>query len=285
VARFNVITNWTNGVGLQRDAEMLRAELERRGHTVHAIPHKEPTPAAADVNVFLEVVVDSLFLCAPKQWAIPNPEWWFKGWPLDVWDLVLTKTQDARRIFTSMVGDRCQYLGWQANDFYDPAIPRETRFLHVRGKSQAKNTDAVRDGARRAGVALTVLDNRERRVTDEELRQLLNSHAFCLLPSAYEGYGHSLHEAMGCGQIVITTNAPPMNELQPALFVRPSEHRTHHCGVLHAVQGRHVAQTIARALALTDAERAEMSRQARATFEGERAQFQANLNRVLETHL
>jgi len=298
VARINIITNLTNGVGLQRDYEMLLHELERRGHEVHGIHHKEPTPAAADVNVFLEVVVESLFPCARQQWAVPNPEWWFKGWPLDAWELVLTKTHDATRIFGGMVGDRCEYLGWQANDFHDPAVPRESRFLHVAGKSSAKNTPAVVDGARRAGAPLTLVHAKQPpavsmaphitwlpRVTDDELRQLLNSHTFCLLPSAYEGYGHSLHEAYGCGQVVLTTNAAPMNETQPAIPIRPQQVRRHHCGLLHEVTGRGVAKAISRALSLSDDERQAMSRQVRSAFEADRALFHANLDRVLETRL
>lgn len=299
MARFNLITNLTNGAGLQRDAELFRAELERRGHEVHGIHHKEPTPAPADVNVFLEVVVESLFACAPKQWAVPNPEWWFKGWPVDVWDLVLTKTHDATHIFRGMVGDRCQYLGWLANDFYDQTVTRELRFLHVAGKSRAKNTAAVAEAAQRVpGVPVTIVSahpvwppsahvTEHKRVTDAELRHLINSHAFCLLPSAYEGYGHSLHEAYGCGQIVITTDAPPMNETRPGIFVPslPHKRRTHHCGVLHEVTGKGVAKAMRAALALSDTERAAMSQQVRAAFEADRAAFHANLDRILETHL
>lgn len=285
MARVNIITNLTNGAGLQRDYQLLRRELERRGHEVHGIHFKEPVAAAADLNIFLEVVVSSLFACAPRQWAVPNPEWWFKGWPLDVWDLVLTKTHDATRIFRGKVGDRCQYLGWTAEDFYDPAVQRELRFLHVAGKSKAKNTEAVVEGAKRVGAPLTVIAAGYRRVTDEELRVLLNSHAFCLLPSKYEGYGHSLHEAYGCGQIVVTTDAPPMNEVGPALFIPPMSARPHHWGLLHDVSPRAVAKAIKRALALPAETRQQMSQEIRQAFERDRAAFHATLDRVLENHL
>jgi len=122
-------------------------------------------------------------------------------------------------------------------------------------------------------------------VTDDELRQLLNSHAFCLLPSAYEGYGHALHEAYGCGQVVLTTDAAPMNETQPAIFIRSQSTRPHHCAPMHTVTSQGVRRAIRTALALTDAERQTMSQQVRAAFEADRATFHANLDRVLETHL
>lgn len=283
--RFNLVTHLSNGAGLQRDYEMLRAELERRGHEVQGLHFKEAieVPPQADINVFLEVVVPSLFSCARQNWCVPNPEWWYRQWPLDCWDLVLTKTQDATRIFRRLVGDRCEYLGWQARDVYDPSVPRQRAFLHVAGKSRSKNTPAVLAGAKQAGVPVTVIaEGHQQRVSDEELAQLQNTHLFCLLPSAYEGYGHSLHEAYGCGQVVLTTDAAPMNETGPAILIPPQHRRTHHCGVLHEVSGKAVAHAIRHALALSDDEIATMSQEIRAAFAFQRAQFQQNLDRVLE---
>lgn len=307
MAHFNVITNWTNGVGLQRDAEMLRAELERRGHSVNNIHYQRPYLYPADVNVFLEVIefkpsdraqhvtFEYLAQMAPRQWLVPNPEWFYSSWPLEPWELILTKTHDATRIFRALVGDRCQYLGWQAYDFYDPTIERAPRFLHIAGKSSAKNTEAVIEGVKRTGVPLTLVWAKQRplppsvtwhpRVSEDELRQMLNSHAFCLLPSAYEGYGHSLHEAHGCGQIVLTTDAAPMNETQPIVPIRPHGGKPQRLAFMHDVTGKGVAKAITKALALTEDERAVMSQQIRAAFEADRATFHANLDRLLEAHL
>jgi len=41
----------------------------------------------------------------------------------------------------------------------------------------------------------------------------MNSHRFHIMPCEYEGFGHGLHESLGCGALVITTAAPPMNEV------------------------------------------------------------------------
>jgi hypothetical protein len=286
---------------------MLRAELERRGHTVNAIHYQAPEPHEADVNIFLEVIefkpsdqarhvtFEQLAAMAPRQFLVPNPEWFYSSWPLEPWELILTKTHDATRIFRSLVGDRCQYLGWQAHDFYDPTIARTPSFLHIAGKSHAKNTEAVIEGVKRTGVPLTLVWAKQRpappsvtwhpRVAEDELRQMLNSHAFCLLPSAYEGYGHSLHEAHGCGQIVLTTDAAPMNETQPIVPIRPHGGKPQRLAFMHDVTGKGVAKAIAKALALSDDERTVMSQQIRAAFESERATFHANLDRLLEAHL
>ena len=39
-----------------------------------------------------------------------------------------------------------------------------------------------------------------------------NACLFHLQPSAVEGYGHVIHEGLGVGAIVATTDGPPMNE-------------------------------------------------------------------------
>ena len=180
--RFNVISNLTNGVGLQQDYELLREALERRGHLVAGVQfNKKPfTIKPADINIFLEVVNPQAFAAAPQQWVVPNPEWWFAGWEAHHWDRVLTKTRDAERIFKAKVGSRCQYLGWLARDLFDPAIPRHRHVLHIAGKSRFKNTTAVIAGCKEAGVSLTVIGEHftgpRKRVGESELKRLMKSH-------------------------------------------------------------------------------------------------------------
>ena len=132
--RFNLISNLTNGCGLQQDYLLLKSALEARGHSAYGIQfnHKPLLVKPADVNIFLEVVVPQVFTAAPKQWAIPNPEWWFAGWDASPWDRVFAKTHDCERIFREKVGNRCEYLGWMARDLYHEGIQRERKFLHDR---------------------------------------------------------------------------------------------------------------------------------------------------------
>jgi hypothetical protein len=50
------------------------------------------------------------------------------------------------------------------------------------------------------------------RFSEYELVQAMNENIFHIMPSEYEGYGHAINEALGCGGIVITVDAPPMNQ-------------------------------------------------------------------------
>jgi hypothetical protein len=282
--RFNLISNLTNGCGLQQDYVLFRRELEARGHQVQGIQFNAPRAIRADVNVFLEVVTPALFKCAPVQWAVPNPEWWFADWHKYEWHRVLAKTRDCERLFRAKVGDRCQYIGWLSRDLYQPVIPRERKFLHVAGKSQFKNTDAVVMACHHARVPLTLIGEHvvpKRRVSDVELSSLMNSHFCHVMPSAYEGYGQVLHEAQGVGQVIITTDAPPMNELTPAVLVPPVSTSKHHDGTLHKVSATGVAQAIKQVMEMSDAEVLYYGEQGRAQYLKERGQFSEALDALV----
>ena len=277
--RFNLISNLTNGCGLQRDYELLRKALEARGHTVYGVQFNQKPPLAnrVDINIFLEVVNPLVFSAAAKQWVVPNPEWWFAKWNVYPWDLVLAKTRDCERIFRAKVGSRCQYLGWTARDLYLPGVLRQPRFLHVCGKSRFKNTPAVIAGCKQARVPLTVI-GAPHRVSDAELTFLMNSHFCHIMPSAYEGYGQALHEAMSAGQVIITTDEPPMNEIQPAVLVPSIQRRTHHSGVLHRVSSYDLAQAVRRVSRWTPEHIQNYHDQIRAKFLQEQQAFEKALD-------
>ena len=145
--RFNLISNLLNGAGLQRDYELLRTELEARGHAVQGVqfnakPFRIPR---ADVNLFDEVVVPEAFPAAPVQWVMPHPEWWLPPYQESLpWiTKVLCKTYDCLRLFQPLAGARAEYLGFISRDLYRPEVARQRTFLHVAGNSAVKNTEAV----------------------------------------------------------------------------------------------------------------------------------------------
>jgi hypothetical protein len=284
--RFNICSNLNNGVGLQRDYELLRHQLEKRGHQVYGVQFNATPVVAprADVNIFVEVVTPFVFAAAPKQWVIPHPEWWFAQWDKYPYDLVLAKTRDCERIFRAKVGDKCRYIGWLARDLYRPEIPRQRKFLHVCGKSQFKNTPAVIVGCQHAGVPLTVIGTHagtRRHVSDPELVNLMNTHFCQVMPSAYEGYGHVLHEALGAGQILITTNAPPMNELTPSILLPSESTSKYHEGTLHKVSPLSVSKAVKHVMALPPTSVQRYRDEGRAQFQQDQVAFEQALDELL----
>src|SRR5579872_3032351 len=150
--RVQIITNYDNGAGLQEDCALLSRVLTDLGHTVHrAHIHRLAEAAPADLNIFLEVLVPTLMWYAPKNWMVPNSEWWGAHWNTHIpkLDRVLCKTADTMRIWSVMAPGKCSLIGWAAKDYYRPEVPRERVFLHTAGKSQTKNTAAVIEAWRR----------------------------------------------------------------------------------------------------------------------------------------
>jgi hypothetical protein len=286
--RFNIISNLTNGVGLQRNYELLKHALEARGHSVHGVQFnaKPLVVPPADVNIHDELVTPAAFTAAPEQWAMPHPEWWFHQWNQynAKWTKVLAKTKDCERIFRTKVGDRCHYLGWIAKDLYRADVPRERKFLHVSGKSSFKNTPAVIQGCQHAKVPLTVIGQhtpQRRRVTEPELIHLMNSHFCHVMPSAYEGYGHVLHESQSTGQVLITTNAPPMNEMTPSFYIPSISTTPHGAAVLHKVSALDVSKAVRYVVQLVQSDVDRLGVEARASYDRDVQQFHAALDALV----
>jgi hypothetical protein len=231
------------GKGLEREALLLRDLLRANdAYTVliHYTDYANATLVRADVNIFLEVVMPNVLHLSRENWLAPNCEWWnpINDRFLPQFTKILCKTQDCYRIWCQKVGAaKCVYTGFEARDLYRPEIPRENKFLHLAGESEFKNTEAVITAWKSGnwGVKpfpLTVVTRQKRyqdlcreltgdrkdriklitRASEEELVELMNSHRFHVLPAAYEGFGHALHEGIGCGALMITTDAAPMSE-------------------------------------------------------------------------
>jgi hypothetical protein len=219
--RVNLITNFADRKGLWRSGTLLSALLSSWGHHPRAIQYDQPVQAQlADLNIFLETIRPALFPLAPRQWLIPNPEWFTEADALHLpaFERVLCQTRDAERLFSPLT-DRAVYTGFESEDRYDPTVPRETNVLHVAGGSILKGTQAVLDAWEQYALPspLTVVGDPQvvkprpiRNVTyrgwvdDAELKRLQNSHLVHLQPSETEGWGHTIHEGLSVNAIVIT---------------------------------------------------------------------------------
>jgi hypothetical protein len=241
-----IVTN-LNGIGLQRDFELISDFLTDRGHTVTGIQYDAPPDDAAfleltskkyDLAIFLELVPRHLLNLASVKWAWLNPEW-VKPEMIRLIDRnidkVFAKTHEAFRLFSPLWPSRTHYTGFMARDQYLSNASRFPWFLHIGGNSSIRGTQAVVDAWRwkkngkaldaRLFIVSSVLQDRPEipkvtyfdRAAEDALKVLQNECLFHIYPAATEGFGHAIHEALGVDAFVISTDAPPMSEFGAAL--------------------------------------------------------------------
>ena len=246
--KINILTH-VHGLGLTRTVGVLSEALRRTGFRVtvtrfdrkwylRAWRGRKRIPKLFgrqlhhyDVNIFLETPVADWFPTAWVNCLIPNQEW-VRPDEVDVLprlDWILCKSDLAREIFERH-GLRAVRLGFSSVDRHDPAVRREPNScVHIAGRSIQKGTLVLsRVWARHPEWPTLVVYSQDQHMDvapaanirwvnsfldDRELRRVQNTHTIHLCPSEAEGWGHYIVEAMSCKAVVVTTDAPPMNEI------------------------------------------------------------------------
>lgn len=255
--------------------------------------------------VFLETIDPHFARQARRRGLVPNPEWFRDDQRelLPLVDVVLCKTRHAQAIFERL-GCRTEYVGFTSTDRRDGSLgpPLDLGFLHASGRSLQKGTRAVLTAWARhpewPRLALVCAEEVHRElslsdfaslpnvdftvgyVEDDRLRALQNQCGIHLQPSEAEGFGHILVEALGVGAIVVTTDAPPMNEI-----VRPDrgclaaygQTRPQRLAVNTYVDPSALEARVAELIALPAERREEMRCSARRWFEENDASFRRSL--------
>jgi hypothetical protein len=254
-----------------------------------------------DINIFIESLVPDYFECARVNALFPHQEWLTERdrQMLSDVDIVLFKTRHAMEVLGAETKNAA-FVGFSSFDRLD----RHTRAngkaaLHVSGWNPQKGTAAVLDvwSKHHEWPHLTVVSQLNlahgtqanitrvtHRVSNGELRRLQNECVFHLCPSEVEGFGHTLVEALSCGAIVVTTDAPPMNELVSANegvlvpYVSTAEMAS---GIRYLVDPDSLAETLGRLWMIDDASLHRRRAAARQRYEAMRAAFQTALARTL----
>lgn len=191
-----------------------------------AIFHQPPY----DINLFLEFVEPKWFPYARVNLLIPNQEWFQKSWLsyLDKFDRILCKTKYAQEIFDKL-GCQTEFISFTSFDRLDSKQTKNyDTFFHLAGRSLQKGTNTlidlwlqhpewpcikiVQNPQNARPVAADNIEYITEYVDDALLREYQNYHGIHLCVSEAEGFGHYIVEAMSCQAVIITTNAPPMNE-------------------------------------------------------------------------
>lgn len=184
-----------------------------------------------DINVFVEEISEQWLPFARVNCLMPHQEWLSEGSRalLPRLDVVLSKTRFAESLFTEL-GLRSMYTGFTTLDRYNPGIRKDfNACIHVAGSSLQKGTMAVnriwRDNPSFPTLDMYWYEPTARPIeasnirlergflTERVIHEAQNHCGIHLCPSEAEGYGHYLAEAMSCGALVVSTDAPPMNEL------------------------------------------------------------------------
>lgn len=231
--KVNIVFESSNG--LLHDFRIMAELLMSMGHdvTMNASPRIE-----CGLVIFLEHI-SCLHIDAAKDGTciyIPNLEW------MDVSDVNLLNHRALRSVCCknratletlATFCDTCILTGFTSLEV--PLIEKYTNkveCLHIKGTSMYKNSQLVVDtwlqnrnwptlhvvcrGVIDIDPPLWAANNvviHQRRFNEDELHAIMQRCAIHVCPSYCEGFGHYINEAMACGACVVTTDAPPMNEL------------------------------------------------------------------------
>lgn len=290
--------------------------VHRTSNLAHLWFHRKQLAASPyDINVFLEDITPGFFKYARVNTFIPNPEWFRKSQQryLAGIDMVLCKTRSAQEIFRKL-GSDTRFISFTSEDRLDTTIDRAMQigFLHVAGRSWQKGTKPLIDLWLRhpEWPLLTVVQNAKtysqsrvepvdaqnithilERINDVALREFQNTIGIHLCPSEAEGFGHCIAEAMSCGALILTTNAPPMNELITAdrgILVNYNKTREQRSGANYYVDPIDLEHKIEEIIRMDQVTKQQLGQRARQWYEENdrfyRTQLVTALVDIVEKH-
>ena len=223
-----------------------------------------------DLNLFLQWANPTWMRLARKNILIPNPEWFKNKWlhAIPAFDAIFCKTLAATDIFRKKKRPSVFSQASPAGTIIFLKFPRKkTSGFTWQAKSRLKGTDTIiqtwlanpdfphltiiqrnTDGSPKQAGNLTWISEF---IDQDHLQGLMNQCQVHLCPSETEGFGHSINEALSCGAVVITTDAPPMNELvndQRGFLVKPFKNRTMRLATAYTIDQQGLEQAVHQAM-------------------------------------
>lgn len=287
----NIIAR-SNGVGLDSDVRLIKEVLESAGYLV-TFSHCRARSLCKkwfgkkhefDANIFLERVFPRWLNAAKKNVLIPNQERFPKRHisRLKNIDLVLCKSRHSEEIF-SKLGASTEYTSFTSKDIQQNNVsPDYEQFFHLAGRSTLKGTDTLLNlwEQHSEWPVLTIIQHEDnapestppnvnliaKYLPYEELITIANQHGIHLCPSLSEGWGHYIVEAMSCKAVVLTTDAPPMNELindDRGILCSYSSSEPRHLGTNFQVDINALQTQVERIITMTTDEKSTIGNNAR----------------------
>ncbi len=238
--------------GLMQDKAVVKEIAETAGYKVQTIDIPLPF-SRQDINLpipsewqedTIVIMFEHIFGFSPEP-AITafyaNPEWILdsdinkiEDYPPDY---ILAKSRDAEQRLQSQF-PTCEviYTGFSSLTSASDNVRLDfSKVFHARGLSGTKNTSSVLKSYEMYGeklpyctVTMRTFDNAVpefdsmigsncriifRDLEQSEMDRLIETHGIHLCPSECEGFGHYIFGPMRLGNIVVTSDCPPMNEL------------------------------------------------------------------------
>ena len=251
-----------------------------------------------DLNIFSERMPSNWHLLGRKNVLMPNQEWMREDVlsKIHLCDQIFCKTVEAFDIFSGK-GYDSRFIGFTSLDRFCPKFRRDySRFIHIAGNNGLKGTKAVLQVWQK-NPNFPVIDIVHRskelscyrcaniniinsHLSERALLRLINEAGVHVCPSEVEGFGHSISEALSAGAIVITTDAPPMNEFVQSDFGFVASYaRKMPMGFGHRyiVSEESLEECVSAVLALSLEKRIEMGERARKSFLERKLRFEKAL--------
>lgn len=305
-----LILGKSNSYGLTRDAEILQDAISQAGGRADYATIKQRhwwqkllRIKRADRILHLERAFPGWFGAATKETLlVPNQERFPRRHiaRLRHVDRVLAKTRHGETVFAAL-GVPTTYLGFSSPDRFLPGLTKDFgRFFHLAGGSTLKGTEDVLDLWRRHPewpelVLVQKADNAPGGVPanvrllsgyldDDALKQLQNECGVHLCPSRSEGWGHHILEGLSVGALVVTTDAPPMNEHVDAscgVLVPFKRSEPRHLGTNFYVDPAALEAAVERIITMDEAAKRALGQAARLRYEAIDAGFRQRVKEML----
>ena len=115
---------------------------------------------------------------------------------------------------------------------------------------------------------------------DIDMKLEFKKHGIHICTSQMEGFGHYINEARAIGVLIITIDAPPMNELIDSscgILIPAVQRFSHNHGVKFIATQEAIKEGINRAIKLSLQERKNLGAKARERFLQEQEEFNSRL--------
>lgn len=314
----DVVTGGTRG--LQLDAELIKSSLHSGDICNIYTPRRRNLQlpltrvklglqcrllGRPDLLIFLENIHSSWAKIPTKKILISNQEWIRKeSLPSfsnceEIW----CKTRYAHKQFSER-GYRSRYIGFKSRDLLIDAHEKNQNLcIHVAGRSHLKGTRTLLELWKRHSewpqllVIATPSDwiqsfrssnirLQRNDLSDTAIRKIMNEASIHLCPSEAEGFGHYISEAMSTKSLIVTTDAPPMNEIANGPFsFRASIYSKEPMGFGERFfpDPDSLEQQIQQALATNSQERLKYGTMARQTFIEQSTNFDSLVREAIST--